>query len=104
MPNPIFISLNGDLYADKSKELVGTINGDHRLTTLDAFLDALNSSSECAKIRGDYTLGTALRNMVEKCPANILQSHDVVVEVTATIDQKSNAITHKFRVCSQERK
>lgn len=101
---PIYISLNGDLYTDKNKSMVGTICGDHRLITLEAFLDSLANTTQTAKEDGNYSLALALKNMVEKCPADILQSRDIVLEITSTVDQKNKALTHKFRVSAQERK
>jgi hypothetical protein len=41
--------------------------------------------------------------MVDKCPAELLASRDVVIEVTCKIEPKKNELTHTFRVSAKER-
>lgn len=101
---PLYICLSGDLYADKNKAMVGTIvTEDTRLTALDAFLDSLSDASELQKSKGDYSLSDALRLMVRKCPPTILENHDVVLEVTSSLDLQKHEMTHVFRIRAEKK-
>lgn len=101
---PLYIMLSGDMYADKSKVMVGTVIGDGRLTALEAFLDSLSSTQEFSQANGDCSMSDALRQMVEKCHPKILANSDVVMEVTSKLDLDRKEMTHTFRIRAEPRK
>lgn len=98
---PIFICLSGDVYADRNKGLVGTVCGDPRMVSLEAFLDSL--SNECELGKGLFSMSDAFRLLVKKCNPNILQANDVVVEVKSALDLEKKEMTHTFRITTQEK-
>lgn len=101
---PIYILLNGDLYSDKSKAMVGSIIGDARLVALDAFLDSLSNANEFAEANGNCAMSTALRQMVDKCHPKLLANSDVVMEITSKLDLERKEMTHVFRIRAQAKK
>lgn len=102
--SPIYISLSGDLYADKNKTMAGTLIGDHRLSALDAFLDSLSNSEKHEQGNGSCILGDALRLIVQKCHPNILAKSDLVVEVTTKLNPEKKEMSHVFRVSAKAKK
>lgn len=101
---PIYISLSGDLYTDKNKTMVGTLNGDHRMAALEAFLDSLSNTSELSTSKGDMTLSDGMRALVDKCHPKILANNDVVIEVTCKMDTVKKEVCHTFRICTNPKK
>lgn len=101
---PIYILLNGDLYSDASKTMVGSIIGDTRLVALDAFLDSLSNTNEFADDIGNCSMSTALRQMVEKCHPKLLANSEVVMEITSKLNLERNEMTHVFRIRAQAKK
>ena len=101
---PLYISLHGDLYADKTKAMVGTVVGDARFTALEAFLDSLSSTQEFSQANGDCSMSDALRQMIDKCHPKILANSDVVLEVTSKLDLDRKEMTHVFRIRAEPRK
>jgi hypothetical protein len=101
---PLYISLQGDLFADTSKMMVGSVLGDKRLVALDAFLDALSNAKEFQEASGNLSMGDALRQMVEKCHPNILAKCDIIMKVTCKMDTEKKEITHTFQISAVERK
>lgn len=101
--SPLYISLNGAIYCDKSKTLVGVLS-DARLVALDAFLDSLSNSKEFVETKGNFTMADALRQMVEKCHPKLLANSDVVMEVTSKLDLDKKEMTHVFRISAQPKK
>lgn len=104
MESPIYICMSGDLYADKSKAMAGTLVGDHRLTSLDAFIDSLSNSEKHEHEKGNFTLGEALRLIVQKCHPHILEKSDLVVEITSKVDIEKQEMSHVFRVSAKAKK
>lgn len=100
---PIFICLSGDVYADKNKDLIGTVCGDPRMVSLEAFLDSLSSGCELAKSRDSLSMGDTFRLLVKKCNPNILQANDVVIEIKSSLDLEKKEMTHTFRITAQEK-
>jgi hypothetical protein len=100
---PIFICLSGDVYADRNKGLVGTVCGDPRMVSLEAFLDSLSHDIERTESKGPFSMSDAFRLLVKKCNPNILQANDVVVEVKSALNTEKKEMTHTFRITTQEK-
>lgn len=99
---PIFICLSGDIFADKNKSMVGTVCGDPRMVSLEAFLDSL-ASNESTRSKNTFGMADAFRMLVQKCHPDILKSNDVIVEVKSALDLEKKEMTHTFRITTQEK-
>jgi hypothetical protein len=100
---PIYLNLSGDFKIPNSKTS-GSIAGDYRIATLNAFLQSLNETVAANQEKGDYTLDKALRLFVKKADPALLKTSDIVVEVTSKIDPEKHEVVHSFRIASQPKK
>lgn len=94
---PIYLNLSGDFTipseGERSPPIAGSVSGDLRLASLDAFLEALNSAeANCTENNATHSLVKYLA----KCKAHCRE--DTVLQITSILDASANKLTHSFRV------
>lgn len=104
---PVYINLTGAFTAHThvaGKPCVLDLKEDGRLLMLEAFLTALANTAKSSASKGDHTLSSALRAIVQKTDPSILAHNDIVLEITSKIDPERHEVTHNFKVTAQARK
>jgi hypothetical protein len=100
MDSPIYINLSGDyvIPRDCRPTESGSVNGDLRLASLDAFLTSLHD----AYTGGSRTQFTeALGLVISKCNDRKSDIGDLILKITSSVSPKTNEMTFTFTLSNQ---
>lgn len=95
--NPILINLSGDFVVDGSGQHAGSITGDIRLESLDAFLHALrNSVSGKTESKFEFALNQILQQCAE---GRKISDAGLKLRITSKLKPEKNELTYTFKIC-----
>lgn len=106
---PIFINLNGDYKMPRwgaTPPQVGSVSGDLRLASLDAFIAGLeNALASKSGVEGNQSLAGALTVLIANCKQGLPERSDLTLSITSKLNPASNELTYNFSVtCTSPKK